>query len=231
MVHQIEDAILNGEFGPGEKLPSEKELMSILDVSRGTLRESMRALEQKGLVEIKPGAKGGIYVRELNSDQMIQSLGIFIRSQRVTLSELSQFREDLEGLITARAAESCGTQDAKGLKELLRQALTMKERGLSHWPQFMQADQSIHMAIAKIAANPLHYFFMETVHSFFNAPNVRAYLPRNGEVMDRTYDSLAAIINAVETGDRQGAQAQAKEHVRIFFSYMARAAQAARVVG
>jgi GntR family transcriptional repressor for pyruvate dehydrogenase complex len=228
VVQQIEDAIVNGDYAPGDRLPSEKQLLAMLDVSRGTLRESLRALEQKGLINIRPGAKGGIFVRELNSDQMAQSLELFIRSQKVSLADLSQFREDLEGLVTARAAQQCRPQDRHTLDELQSQALKLKDQGLKQWTPFMKLDVDIHMAIARIAANPLHYFFLETVHSFFHAPNVRAYLPRTQEVMDLTYESLVAIVKAVEQGDSGQAQSQAIEHVRLFFKFMAETEQAAK---
>ena len=230
VIQQIEDAILSGDYAPGDRLPSEKQLISMLDVSRGTLRESLRALEQKGLIDIRPGAKGGIFVRELNSDQMIQSLGLFLKSQKITLNQLAQFREDLEGVTAARASECCDQKQQKELNSLIDSALALNKQGTSHWSQFMQADQAIHMAIAKIAGNPLHYFFLETVHSFFHAPNVRAYLPRTGEVMDLTMDSLGRIVTAVKSANPSSAQDLAREHVRIFLKFMTEAEKTSRVV-
>jgi GntR family transcriptional repressor for pyruvate dehydrogenase complex len=64
VTRQIEEAILSRQLKAGDRLPSERELQETFRVSRGTLREALRVLEQKGLVTIKTGAKGGAVVRE-----------------------------------------------------------------------------------------------------------------------------------------------------------------------
>ncbi|MCK7505951.1 MAG: GntR family transcriptional regulator [Desulfobacterales bacterium] len=104
VIQQVEAAILQGGLAVGDRLPSERELQGLLDVSRNTLRESLRVLEQKGLVEIRKGNRGGIFVKELNADSMTESLGLFVQSQRITMEQISEFRQDLEGLVTRRAA-------------------------------------------------------------------------------------------------------------------------------
>jgi DNA-binding transcriptional regulator YhcF (GntR family) len=84
VIQHVEDAIVRGNLKPGDRLPAERELQKMLDVSRGTLRESLRVLEQKGLIEIKTGAKGGIFVKDANAEQMSDSLAFFVRSQQVS---------------------------------------------------------------------------------------------------------------------------------------------------
>ena len=59
VVTQIEEAILDGRLKTGDTLPSERQLKELFSISRGTLREALRVLEQKGLIEIKPGVGGG----------------------------------------------------------------------------------------------------------------------------------------------------------------------------
>jgi len=60
VIFQIQDAILQGSLKVGDKLPSERQLREIFKVSRGTLREALRAMEQKGLITIKTGVQGGL---------------------------------------------------------------------------------------------------------------------------------------------------------------------------
>ena len=97
-----------GEAATGQTLPSERNLKEMFQISRGTLREALRVLEQKGLVEIRKGHRGGIFVKEINADSMTESLGLFVQSQRITMEEISEFRQDLEGLLTRRAGQGGG---------------------------------------------------------------------------------------------------------------------------
>lgn len=65
VVEQIESAICDGALAPGERLPSEMKLKEMFDTSRGTVREALRVLEQKGLVTVRTGVKGGADQRHL----------------------------------------------------------------------------------------------------------------------------------------------------------------------
>jgi GntR family transcriptional repressor for pyruvate dehydrogenase complex len=220
VVQQIEDAILSGEYSPGDRLPSEKELLQVMDVSRGTMRESLRALEQRGLIRIKQGAKGGIYVRESNTEHLTQSLDLFMRSQRVTHDQLAQFREDLEGMVAGRAARLATSQGLRKLDNLIEKAEQQTKTGASSWDEFMSGDRKVHLAIAEMARNPLHSFFLETVYNYFHGPNVDAYLPHTQEIMRVNLKSLKCIVNAIKDGDQEQAKAMAIQHVRRFNGFM-----------
>jgi len=67
IARQIREEIGQGRLKPGAKLPAERALAAELGVSRNTLREAVRSLEQAGLVQLRKGAHGGIFVREDNS--------------------------------------------------------------------------------------------------------------------------------------------------------------------
>ncbi|MCK7504178.1 MAG: GntR family transcriptional regulator [Desulfobacterales bacterium] len=85
VVAQIEEAILAGRIETGQTLPSERELKEMFQISRGTLREALRVLEQKGLIEIRLGVGGGSVVRAVDAGRVSESLGLLIRSQKVSL--------------------------------------------------------------------------------------------------------------------------------------------------
>ena len=85
VVEQIEEAILSGRLKAGDRLPPERELKETLKTSRSTLREALRVLEQKGLIEIRLGKGGGAHVKAISSDSISQSLGLLLRSQHVRL--------------------------------------------------------------------------------------------------------------------------------------------------
>ncbi|MBW1890645.1 MAG: FadR family transcriptional regulator, partial [Deltaproteobacteria bacterium] len=117
IVGQIQEAILEGRLQTGDTLPSERDLKEMFNTSRGTLREALRVLEQKGLIEIKLGVGGGSVVKAVGVDKISESLALLIRTQRVSLNHLAEFREAVEGIIAAQAAERATPADIKQLKE------------------------------------------------------------------------------------------------------------------
>ena len=74
VVDQIQAAILDGRLAPGDVLPSEMKLKDMFATSRGTIREALRVLEQKGLVDIKTGVAGGAVVRAPNTEKLTEGL-------------------------------------------------------------------------------------------------------------------------------------------------------------
>jgi DNA-binding FadR family transcriptional regulator len=214
IIQQVEGAILQGSLAAGDRLPSERELQAMLDVSRNTLRESLRVLEQKGLVEIRKGNRGGIFVKQLNADCMAESLGLFVQSQRITMEQISEFRQDLEGLVTCRAARQAKPGRMAEIDRLLQQAEILAGQGAAQWEAFMQADRDIHLALARLAGNPLHLFFLETVHTHFHRYHINAYLPRDEATIRVTLAELQAIVKAVSRGEAERAESLAREHVR-----------------
>jgi DNA-binding FadR family transcriptional regulator len=227
IIEQVENAILNGRLAVGDRLPPERDLQGLLDVSRNTLRESLRVLEQKGLIEIRKGNRGGIFVKEINADSMADSLGLFVQSQRITMEQISEFRQDLEGLVTRRAARQADPRRLGDLDRLLETASDLARQGPSQWDAFMQADREIHLALARLAGNPLHHFFLETVHTNFHRYHIHAYLPRDEETIRITLRELKAIVRAVSGGEAERAEALAREHVRRATESMQQASAAA----
>lgn len=223
VIEQVEHAILQGRYAAGDRLPPERELQTLLDVSRNTLRESLRVLEQKGLVEIRTGNRGGIFVKAPNADSMTDSLGLFVQSQRITMEQISEFRQDLEGIVTRRAAEAARTGDTTELRRLLDEAAECARHGTERWDEFMRIDRDVHLALARLAGNPLHHFFLETVHTNFHRYHITAFLPRTDATIRRTLSELEDIVDAVCRGRAERAESLAREHVARATAIMRRA--------
>ncbi len=221
---QLEAAILGGAFADGDRLPAERVLQQAFAVSRNTLRESLRVLEQKGLVEIRKGQRGGVFVKPVNTEPMAEQLRIFLHSRGISLGQLSEFRQDLEGLLARRAARRCRDRARKQLEGLLARAAALAAEGPRRWEEFMAADRDIHLALAQLAGNPLHRFFLETVHQNVHQGHIRAFLPRSAEVIRSTLEELHALVEAVCRGEGERAERIARKHVARATRIMQRAA-------
>ena len=104
IVNQIRKAIFNGVLKPGDKLPSDKELMDNFGVSKGSLREALRSLEVLGLLEIRKGALGGAFVTEVDTEKAKEGFSNFFVFRNLSLNNLFDVRLILESHIAENAA-------------------------------------------------------------------------------------------------------------------------------
>jgi len=205
VVDQIQSAICNGSLKDGDRLPSEMKLTKMFDTSRGTIREALRVLEQKGLISIKTGVKGGPIVKEANTRPMSESIALLIRHQKVSLHHLAQFRKIMEGHIAAQTALMAGKNEINQLKAILKEAKMHIKTKPSGWEEFHKMDATFHMVLAKIAKNPLIEANLQSIHDniqiYFNQ-----YLPFSDALLMDNYEDLCKIVEAVENKNSITAQ-------------------------
>src|SRR3989475_11381405 len=96
IVAQIERAIYDGRLAHGDKLPPERQLVREFGASRVAVREALRALEHRGLVEVRQGSAGGYFIRELDAMPVVRDLSTLFRLGRVSLPPLAEARALLE---------------------------------------------------------------------------------------------------------------------------------------
>ncbi len=221
VVVQIQEAIIDGRLAVGDRLPAERELKEMLQVSRGTLREALRVLEEKGLIEIKLGTGGGALVKAMSSARISESLDLLIRSKKVTLDHLAEFRESVEGDVVALAATRANKADIQQLRRLLDKAGESAKRGAASVDRFLKADKEVHLAFARITANPIYISVLQSIHDNINR-YYEQFLTMEEREMKENHQDLCRIVDAVEQGRADAARSMAKEHVNRFNQYMTR---------
>jgi len=220
VVEQIQEAIFDGRLKTGETLPAERELKATFNISRGTLREALRVLEQKGLIEIRLGVGGGSVVKSIDTEQVRESIGLLIRSQNISLGHLAEFREDVEGIVAAHAAEKHTADDIKILRQLLAQAHKCVEQGSSQRNAFINLDKQIHMSMAVITGNPIYISVLHSIHDNIHRYYYDRFLSMENRELCENYQDLCEIIQAVENGQADLARKLARNHVLRFSRYM-----------
>ncbi len=221
VVDEIQTAICEGSIKEGEKLPSEMKLKEMFDTSRGTIREALRVLEQKGLVSIRTGVNGGARIQGANTKPMTDSVTILIRQQKVSLYHLAEFRKIMEGHISEQAAKNAGKTDIKKLKAILTEAAAHIETKPSGWKEFHKLDAKFHQTLAEIAKNPLLEANLTAVHDNIKI-YFHQYLPFSGELLHDNFKDLCEIADAVEQKDPVAARRIAEDHVEKFNALMER---------
>lgn len=219
VVDEIVTAICEGSIKEGDRLPSEMKLKEMFDTSRGTIREALRVLEEKGLITIKTGVKGGARVQAEHTKPMSDSVAILIRQQKVSLGHLAEFRKMMEGHISARAAEKADPQDIKKLKRILREARAHIETKPLGWEKFHRMDARFHRTLARIAKNPLVDANLAIVHDNIQV-YFHHYLPWSEALLNENYTDLCDITAAIEQKDPVLARSLAQDHVTKFNDLM-----------
>ncbi len=221
VVDQIQEAIIQGRLKVGDRLPAERELKDMLQTSRSTLREALRVLEQKGLIEIKLGTGGGAVVKAVSSDLVAESLDLLIRSRQVSLHHIAEFRERVEGDVVRLAISRMTVADREELGRLLDRARRCVDRGIEAVPEFITADKHIHQYIAKITGNPIYITLFKTIHRGMWRYFDEFLFKDIGEVQENLQD-LEDVVAAMRNGDADRAAAISRAHVQRFSEYMER---------
>ena len=138
----IHYSIRNNELKPGDKLPSEMELTKFFNVSRGTVREALKSLENFGFLTIKSGS--GTYINEVKFDLFLKKVAPFMIMKKNEVIDLMEIREILEVYGAGIAAEHANDEDiAKMQSELLE----MEEK-ISNGESFIEHDLNFHLLVS-----------------------------------------------------------------------------------
>jgi DNA-binding FadR family transcriptional regulator len=218
-VEQIEDAIVKGELKPQDRLPSEMKLSQMFSASRSSVREALRILEQKGLISIKRGALGGAVVRRMDTTQVTEGFTLLLKYKHVRFDQMAEFREVLEGGLTALAAQRADDQSLDRLKSILKKARQVLDHSQQDWQSFYDQDIAFHVELAKITENPVFTSVLCMLHQDILGADEK-FAVYDHELMEQNYTDLANIILALEKKDPEEASRLAKEHVRRFNGYM-----------
>jgi DNA-binding FadR family transcriptional regulator len=206
---QLKEAILSGRFKPGEKLPSERELCSEFQVSRGVIREAIRALELGGFLSIRQGPAGGAYVMDLTYNQVGNAFLDLFQTSKLSMKDIAQVRLYIEPEVARLGARNFSSDSMDLLLEVERE---------EHVPYASDADRidrltRVHKVLARLCGNP----FFEAI--------VRSMLMLTAEVVltvASDHDLLhgpgehQGIIRAVISRDEDAAAEEMARHLRQF---------------
>lgn len=154
IVSKIKEKIFSGDLRPGEKLPSERELVLSFNTSRITVRSAIRTLETLGLIEVRRGAEGGAFVKEINSSHCSDFLSEMLERGLINIYEVTETRLLLEPDVAKLAAERATDEDISSMKECIEKA--KKYISESKRPRIINID--FHNMVAKATHNKMIYF-------------------------------------------------------------------------
>jgi len=191
---------------PGDKLPPERQLAELLEVSRPSLREALHILQAQGVVQIKHGQ--GTFVQE---PVVAQELRASVMTKTHGLNELFDAREVLEVPAAKWAAEKATKEDIRLLRATLNQIDTITSIKPIDFDQLQALDAKFHLSIVGIAGNP---FINQTLNVLQDVMRMSMEttlrLPGRSEISRNQH---IEILAAIESGNGELASKLTLQHI------------------
>ena len=207
ILQQIRDAILTGAVKPGDRLPSERELVNRFQVSRISVREALKSLETSGLLTIKPGS--GVFVAEVNSKPISRSLSSMLRIQGASFNELTEARIVFEPSIARLASEKIAPEEFLKIEQNIEKALANIN---SNSPAFAP-NIEFHSIVAEATHNPVITLTMKTFFDVLKEMAPEAILERIGTTSLRAVIHHKKILKGLQEKNPEKVYQMMREHI------------------
>lgn len=209
IAEQINAQITAGQLRPRDRLPSERELAAAFGVSRTIIREALKLLEARGLLQTRVG--NGVFVREADPHAVTKAFEIFLHLRYAPdedVQEIDQLRRILESGIVAAAAERATEDDLATLHALLR----AMEQADDAPDRAADLDLKFHLALADTTHNHMLSMVLDPIIS-----HLRTHFQKVWTRYDRPthliHDQHRAIVAAIQHRDPLGARAAMDTHL------------------
>jgi len=213
IIEQIRNAILSGRFKPGDKVASEKELMSEFGVSKATLREALRVLEGMGLVEIKKGISGGVFIAEVDMKTTISGIINFLHFKTVSVKDITMIRYLLEPPVVQIAASRIQPEDIVKLENIITETPATS-------PAIVSKEIGFHRYLARMTENPILILVMDFIDNILN--DIKFQLDLGVEFYHKVAKSHQAILECLKQKDGVGARREIENDLLEVGNHLAR---------
>jgi GntR family transcriptional repressor for pyruvate dehydrogenase complex len=204
VIDQLKESIFQGQYQPGERIPTEHKLVEIFGVSRVIVREAIRNLELGGLIQIKRGPKGGAFVQPMNHDAASQVMQDTFRLGNGTVADIMEVRLELEPLVAGLAAHRATEEDISALGEAL------VEMPGSPSAEYVTSNINFHRILATCSHNPM-YDLLINILLDFTQDLILKIKPPNRIIHDKA--THPALFQKVRGRDSEGARRMMRTHL------------------
>jgi GntR family transcriptional repressor for pyruvate dehydrogenase complex len=206
IVEQIQTQIVDGKLRPGDRLPAERDLAEKFHVSRTAVREAVRTLREKGLVDGHPGR--GTFVTDGTASAMRGSLGLMMKIGNTNgASDLAEVREIFEPEIAALAAKNATKEQI----ESMREAVAAMDEMLNDAEGFVEADLNFHLALARATQNTLIPSLIDPIVDLLREER-KSTFRRGGALHGQQHHKR--ILEAIIHRDTEAARAAMRAHLK-----------------
>jgi len=207
IIHELKSLIDSGHIAQGNKLPGERELAKMLNVSRPSLREALRALILLGILDNRQG--DGTYLTSSNQ-WPIEPFSIMLSVKKGALLDIFEARESIENTSAGLAAFR---RDEEDLKEM-EKALESMRLNFDNPDEYIKYDLNFHKAIILATKNPVFEDLMEKIyHLIMNTSDNNRTYPSE-LYKEKNYRQHEIIYKYIKAADKEMATKAMADHMR-----------------
>lgn len=199
------EKLISENLKPGDRVPPERQLAEMFDVSRSSIRDGIHTLEIAGLVERRQGA--GTVVREISANTVANPLANVLVGKKQLVSELLDVRKMLEPGLAARAAENATSDELAEMDEILRRQREKVARGEPP----IEEDAEFHYAIALAANNSVILKVIDVLMDLLRGTREKT-LQVEGR-LQKSYAGHRQILSALKRRDGEAAEKAMRRHL------------------
>lgn len=209
IIAQIRAMLQSGELKPGDRLPPERVLAEQLQVSRNTVREALRMLEISGLVTVKQGSGGGVFVARPDSAVVARQLSDALNLTGLSLGDITETRLWIESIVVRVACERMTPEDLAGLEANVERAEELA--AAQEWARRAEVNIEFHKLLVAATQNPLLIFLVNSVLDLL-PPIIQASGPQTDDIVTQSRHRLLAHLRA---GDAEAAVREMEDHLEV----------------
>ena len=206
IVQQIEESILKGTLKTGDQLPAERDLAQRFGVSRTAVREAVKALREKGLVEAYSGR--GTFITDGTSQAVRQSLDLMVK---IGQPEGSQYLAELRAILEPEIAALAAARAQESDMATMREAVAVMDRAGRDPDPYIEADLDFHLALAEAAANPLILSLIDSIVGLLREQRMRIFKVEGGP--ERGQFHHKRILEAMEQREPEKVRDAMRAHL------------------
>ena len=207
VARQVQNMILDGLLAEGSQLPPERELAEKFRVSRTVIREAIKVLGARGLVEVIPGK--GSFVTSLNTEAVSLYMRLLVRARNASLLQFHEIRSSLEVAAAGFAAARATMVELEKLRQMaeeIEECLAADDQ-----ERFIAADVAFHAMLSDASHNPLFQAVLDPIMGTLADIRRLTYhidgSPQHGQIYHRR------ILECIEQSDVEGAREAMRRHM------------------
>lgn len=203
---QLNHLIAEGLLKPGDRLPPERDLAERFKVSRNSVRDALRTLEARGLVEVRQG--DGAYIRETNPAEMYRVMIEVLASKKETIREIMEVRHIIEPGVAYYAAQNATPQGLQRLAEILQR----QEEKAALGDPGVEDDSQFHYTIAQMTGNGFLMRLLQLIND--SLAETRDLILRYPDTQSATRLGHRQIVKALSERNPEAARQAMLAHIK-----------------